>query len=342
MPEALALIRQDLGPEAVIVSNRKVRGAGWRGFFSPSLLEVTAAVDDAAAEPPPETTAREDRQGDLQRQVAEMKSMLLRVLEGPGAGGEAPPHIQRWREALLELEIRPELADKLLEGLETAAEGEEQFFELLTARVAALFPPPPAAPPARVYAFVGPTGVGKTTTLAKLAAQFALFYQRRVGLVTIDTYRIGAVDQLKTYGEIIGLPVDVVMTPAELRQTLARHADKDVVLIDTAGRPSTSVVGIAELRGFLEVARPAEVCLVLSCTTKDRDLLRITEDFRSLNYTQLIFTKLDETRSLGSILNVVRAAGVPVSYATNGQNVPDDIFAVDPQLLAKMILGAVV
>ena len=163
-----------------------------------------------------------------------------------------------------------------------------------------------------------------------------------MALVTVYTYRYGAADQLKIYGSTIGVPVDVVMTPAELRQSVERHADKDYILIDTVGRSSKNTGQVLELKGFLEsIAGNKQIYLVMSATTKDRDLLRIIKDFQIANYTGCIFTKLDETETLGSMLNIVLRTGVPLRYCTDGQVIPDDIIEIKPRNLAEMILRGV-
>ena len=191
----------------------------------------------------------------------------------------------------------------------------------------------------RLVALVGPTGVGKTTTIAKLAADFRLRQQLRVGLITVDTYRIAAVDQLKTYADIIDLPMEVVSTPKEMRGAVDRLRDMDLILMDTAGRSPRDEVRIQELKSMLGEAEADEVHLVLSATTGASNLVRTAERFAKVGSTSLILTKLDETTSLGNVLPLVRKTDLPLSYVTNGQNVPDDIEAADPQRLADAVFG---
>ncbi len=191
-----------------------------------------------------------------------------------------------------------------------------------------------------VVALIGPTGVGKTTTIAKLAAKLKLDENRRIGLVTIDTYRIAAVDQLKKYADIIGSPLRVVHTPEELREAVLGMRDCDFVLIDTAGRSPKDTLKLNELRTFLEAASPEEVHLVLSATA-DRDCVNLAiERFGNVRVDKLIFTKLDEARHVGAVLGIVRSVRKPLSYVTTGQGVPADIEVARGKRIAQLILGS--
>jgi flagellar biosynthesis protein FlhF len=187
-------------------------------------------------------------------------------------------------------------------------------------------------------ALIGPTGVGKTTTIAKLAAHFHLREHRRVGLLTVDTYRIAAVDQLRTYADIIDLPMEVVSTPREMRMALAKLADCELVLMDTAGRSPSDVTRIQELKILLQEARADEVHLVVSGVSTISSLKNTVSQFCTVGATGLLVTKLDEVTGLGNLLHLLRGCRLPLSYVTNGQNVPDDILPADARKLARRIL----
>lgn len=191
----------------------------------------------------------------------------------------------------------------------------------------------------RLVALVGPTGVGKTTTIAKLAANFRLREKRRVGLITVDTYRIAAVEQLRTYADIIDLPMRVVATPHEMREAVEAMSGLDLVLLDTAGRSPQDEVKLRELKLFLSEAEADEIHLVLSSTASTATLVRTAERFAALGTTALVLTKLDEAGALGSLLPLWRSCKLPLSYLTNGQNVPDDIAPADRRRLAREVLG---
>ncbi|MCC6681717.1 MAG: flagellar biosynthesis protein FlhF [Phycisphaeraceae bacterium] len=191
----------------------------------------------------------------------------------------------------------------------------------------------------RTIALVGPTGVGKTTTIAKLAANFKLRENRRVGLVTLDTYRIAAVEQLRTYAEIIGVPLRIVTSGGELSDAIASMADCDVVLIDTAGRSQRNDQRLNELSQILEKAAPDEVHLVLSSTCTQKVLLEVAERFSIIRTDRVIFTKLDEAVTFGVLVNVLRKVNKQLSYVTTGQEVPHQIEPGDGQRLAQLVLG---
>jgi flagellar biosynthesis protein FlhF len=190
----------------------------------------------------------------------------------------------------------------------------------------------------KVVALAGPTGVGKTTTLAKLAAGFRLREGLRTGLVTVDTYRIAAVDQLRTYAQIIELPMKVVGSPDEMQSALDEFAGLDLVLIDTAGRSPRDADQIADLNALLAAARPDATHLVVSLAAGRKQLAQTIERFRVISPAAVIVTKLDEADGAGAILGLCRDGGLPISYVTLGQDVPDEIEPARPDRIAKRIV----
>lgn len=191
----------------------------------------------------------------------------------------------------------------------------------------------------KVVALVGPTGVGKTTTIAKLAANFRLRDGIKMGLVTVDTYRIAAVEQLRTYAEIIDLPMKVVTSPQDMRRALDELTGLDLVLIDTAGRSPRDDLKIQELKSLLSEATIDEVHLVMSLTASVRGIQMTAEQFKPVNPTAMVLTKLDEAAGMGSLLSVSRQVALPISYVTTGQDVPDDIEPANASRLARLVLG---
>lgn len=195
----------------------------------------------------------------------------------------------------------------------------------------------------RIITLIGPTGVGKTTTLAKLASGLVVTprVHTKVGLITVDTYRLAAEDQLRKYAEILRLDLQVVYGPEEMPEALRKCHDADVIFIDTAGRSPRDETQMAELRTFLDPLPECEKILVLSSTMNDRYIEEAVERFRPLSIHSLIVTKLDETRNYAAPFNIQHLTKIPVSYITTGQNVPEDIEPVDPSRMADEILASV-
>lgn len=191
----------------------------------------------------------------------------------------------------------------------------------------------------KTVAFVGPTGVGKTTTVAKLATIFSLSQRKKVGIVTSDTMRIAAVEQIKVYSDIIGVPVQVVYNADDMKHAMDYFSDRDLVLIDTAGHSHWDTERINEIRDILAVCYPLELYLVLNAATRYRDMLDIARQFRALAYNHLVFTKLDETSCFGSLINMITKCNVGVSYLCYGQNVPGEIQAATVESLLGLTIG---
>jgi flagellar biosynthesis protein FlhF len=331
MQVALHMLRKELGDDAVIVSSRTVREPGLLGFFRPRKVEVTAASDRSYERTMPAAESLRDELGEIRSLLSRLG--VDRMSTRAGAQG-------KWSERLRAADVGDEVSSLLLDQVSALVSEEEQEKQILE-RLAKFFPIMPKARvrQKRIMAFVGPTGVGKTTTIAKLAARWALQDKKKIALVTIDTFRIGAVEQLRIYGEIIGVPVEVVTSPAELQHVLARHKNKDTIFIDTTGRSAKRPMQLAELRAFLDPVKNLEKYLVVSATIKARDLLTIYRAYSSIGLTAAIFTKLDETDSLGPLLDLCHRTSLPVAYVANGQNVPEDLEEADSTALARLLWG---
>lgn len=189
--------------------------------------------------------------------------------------------------------------------------------------------------------FIGPTGVGKTTTIAKIASDFKLNQKVKVAMLTSDTYRIAAVEQLRTYANILSIPMKVIYTEEEMEEARRDFYEYDIILVDTAGRSHKNAEQKDDLTRLINTIpkEEREIYLVLSATTKYKDLVRITESYNDFTEYRLIFTKLDETISVGNIFNIKMLTSKELSYTTSGQNVPDDISKIDTQETAKKLLG---
>lgn len=290
--------------------------------------------------------------GELRQEMGGLRQMVEKLIAETRhtRTPEVPEDLLETYVSLIGNEVADELAKDLVRRImtelpESEWKSEHRVREVLVRYVASRIevagPTTMEGPAPRVIALIGPTGVGKTTTIAKLAAQFKLRQGRSVGLITVDTYRIAAVDQLRTYAEIIDVPLKVVMTPRELRRAIDEFADKDFVLIDTAGRSQRDVLKMNELRQFLEAARPSETHLVISTTASETTALAILDRFGEFKVDRIILTKLDEAVGFGIVLSVLGKARQKLSYVTVGQDVPDDIEPGDPRKLAELIVPSV-
>lgn len=281
------------------------------------------------------------------------------VLRRSGAAAEEPPpgRLAGLYATLVAQEVGRDLATRIVDELRGSLTPEELASDhavrsAAVERVAKLLPASGGFAPDGEHpggwrrdgrpftvAFVGPTGVGKTTTVAKIAAVLKLRHGARVGLVTCDTYRIAAVDQLRTYAEIIGVPLEVVLSPGQMRLAVQKLRELDVVLIDTAGRSQNDSERLGELKAIVAAAEPHETHLVLSSVASERVLQREAQAFSSVGVDKVVLTKLDEAAGLGAVMRVLRDVGRSVSYITTGQEVPQHIEPARSTRLAEFMLA---
>lgn len=303
--------------------------------------------------PAPPSPAAPSAEPALHNEIVALKQMVSQVLQRQSGTlhSTMPEALYTEYVSLIQNEVAQEIADELCDVVRreltqaqlTDSVAVRDAFRTHLGRYIPIAPDSMLATPTDgrpfTLALIGPTGVGKTTTVAKLAAAFKLRHARRVGLITTDTYRIAAVDQLRTYANIIGIPLKVVLTPREMREACESLANCDVILIDTAGRSPNDASRLEEISDFAKAANPHEVHLVLSSTCSEQALMRTIERFSTVNADRVIFTKTDEAVSLGVLINVMHKAGKELSFITTGQEVPDHIEVGSPDRLAAMVLG---
>ena len=307
----------------------------------PELAQISEVVGRVLKRSPVDPVAGVSRGGDCA------------VAAPAPASRRRPASIEAAHALLIEQEFGPELADRLIRELSRRfAEHDEPVNEAVRAalleRIAAILPTDigdafeveAGRHGARRIALVGPTGVGKTTTLAKIAAHLKLKRGLRVGIVAADTYRIAAVDQLRTYAEILDLPVEIASSPRDAARACESLRDVDVILIDTAGRSQNDHMKLSELKAFIASADPDETHLVLSATASMRTLAREAEAFGSVGVDRMILTKLDEAASFGALVTLVERLGKKLSFLTHGQEVPDHIEIARGRRLAALVLGS--
>lgn len=338
--QAIARVKRELGNDALILHSRPFKEGGFLGLFAKRRYEVLAAVDTKETMSVPAAARQqaaekgEERQRQLfqpepttimpelekvKKELSEIKMAIEGVTAQVRIGAPAEETMAA-APATSGPQAAPDKPEPPVAASNTNPQNEQDLDEVLIKTYPIRLRSRPT-----VVALVGPTGVGKTTTIAKLAANFALFEGKSVGLITIDTYRIAAVEQLKTYSEIINLPIEVVYTAADLKRAFQKLMDKQLILIDTAGRSQKNKQQIRELKHFFNGRPLNETHLVLSANTKLEDLLETADAFKELGVNRLIFTKLDETNSLSNVIEVAQRLRIPLSYVTTGQSVPEDI-----------------
>ncbi len=369
--EALEKVRSVFGDEGMIVGSRTFKRGGVLGVGGHKMVEVFVADTRSRIEnvrrvslarekeeevpvspvpgslPTPQGVAvgYELLDKNLSQLRHDVKDLLART---PESGCFTHPFLRECYDLLVSHEVESRVADGVVSEIAnlripTGFPTLTRVVGVVRTQLAKLFSECPPVDPdisPRIVWLVGPTGVGKTTTIAKLAARAKINERRRVGLVTLDTFRIAAVDQLQKYAEIIGVPLRVVSDPVELEQAIeqCREEGQELVYVDSAGRSHRDELKMAELREFLAVTPNAEVHLVLSSTTHSSTMENIAERFSTVDYHRVILTKVDESVSMGALTATLLRMGKPVSFVTDGQNVPDDIMVGDPERIADLVL----
>jgi flagellar biosynthesis protein FlhF len=362
MPEAMKMIRAELGSDAVILNSKVVHRGGFLGLFTKKNIEVIAAVDSQPvrqrSERNKEMTSfstsflaekkqRED--AELLHELKELKTMLKQLSTNvtagfshyPGPLGEVHYRLVRQEiSAPLVQEIMADLLEKWYTNGGKATEKQVVSWakEIMKEKLS----PHPFGGISfqkKYINVVGPTGVGKTTTLAKIAARCVLEHGKSIAFITTDTYRIAAIDQLKTYAKILNVPLEVCYNLQDFQEAKKKLSDRDVVFIDTAGRNFRNLQYVKDLRNIIDFNEEMETFLVFALTAKYEDMKTIYEQFSLIPIDRFIFTKLDETAHYGAMFNLMMEYKVGTAYLTNGQNVPDDMIEASVEQITNMLFG---
>lgn len=334
MQDTIFKVKADMGPDAIILNTRKFK-KGLFGLFGQTRVEVLAALEDKKSE----NKKTLDEINNLKNMINEMNKQWQAdtfARDLPGGLGLIYQHFNLQG-------VKSDFRKEFINELSKKNYPEEKIIEIAEKKLKSFFGKPAPIKTGnskKVIAFIGPTGVGKTTTIAKLAAGYTLDEKKKVGLVTADTYRIAAVQQLKTYSDIINIPFQVVYNREELKDTLDnKYRDYDLIFLDTAGSSWNDKIQIGRLKKLLTMDLISEIHLIISMNTKSSDIDGIIEQFSTLNPTKIVLSKLDETMTFGDIINIKDKYNFSFSYITYGQDVPDDIEIADPGLLVNYLMG---
>lgn len=375
--EAVLKAKEEMGSNAVVLNIKTTKQRGFRRLFKKDSVEVTAALEEKTTASIPvskinvaisdetesKTGQKQAKSAVIEEKLDNLQSMLeQRMSENVKKTIEETETVKEEKNVnftfiqliynqLIDNEVDEKYVNQIVSEIESSLRKENTLDTILASvyqKIILKLGSPKAITlnekHAEIAFFVGPTGVGKTTTIAKVASDFKLEKDAKVAMITSDTYRIAAVEQLRTYANILDVPLQVVYTIEELNAALEQFKDYDLILIDTAGRSHKNREQCEEMIHFvndcvLPQGCTKDVYLVLSAATKYRDLINIVEVYGEIGKYNLIFTKLDETSALGNILNIRLKTDASLSYVTSGQTVPDDISIIDAQKLAKNLLG---
>ncbi len=379
--DAILMAKDELGPDAVVLNIKTMKQRGIFRILKKDFVEITAAVEEKKEE----ITSKEkkfvipevehEKVDAIEEKLDTLHDMLKNQLASEKvsekeaddttseASAEIPEVVEKKEnknekylslilKVLLDNGVAEENAKTIVDEVGTSLKKEATIDNILSAvyqKIVLKFGEPgdiviEKGKPTVAF-FAGPTGVGKTTTIAKIASTFKINDEYNVALITSDTYRIAAVEQLNTYASILGVPIKVVYTSQEMKEAISEFWDYDLILVDTAGRSHKNTEQCSELLELYKAIEESDVevnlipFLVLSATTKYNDIENIISTHKALGDIRLIFTKLDETGSVGDILNTVMYTKLPVAYTTFGQNVPEDIRKLNAQNIAKQLLG---
>lgn len=370
MPEAMEKIRLELGSDAVILNSKVVEKGGIFGFFTKKNIEVIAAVDSSKQDYPPHQNRSQDPivkekifkadlkanlpinkedNNQLLKEIEEIKLFMKKLSHDVHTGYEHYPEplreiyrllVEQEFTEMLRKEIVAELLEKwIINGANAPFKEVLNWLKNDLNEKLSLYDFGGISYKKKYMNIVGPTGVGKTTTLAKIAASCVLKDRKKVGFITTDTYRIAAIDQLKTYAKILGIPFEVCYNINDFRAAKEKFAHLDIVFIDTAGRNFRNEQYVRDLKEIIDFDEEIETYLVLSLTSKYSDMEAIFKQFSLVEINKLIFTKMDETVNYGSMINMILTYKIGIAYLTNGQNVPDDMIKATPQEVVNTVLG---
>lgn len=355
MTEAMSKVRADLGDDAVILNSKVVYTKGFLGLFKKKTIEVVAGMDKYETPLQPVQPIQKEVMSsvkkeqvvssELKKELSDIK-MLVQSMQRPVETKKYTEDIESFLDYLRNHEINEELitriGDELFEHVNDSDTNKQSlsYRQIATNVLKEALKDVPFGGLSYQKKYInvlGPTGVGKTTTIAKMAAHAVLQKKKKIGFITTDTYRIAAIEQLKTYAGLLQAPVEIVYNSEDFTKAMETYKEYDLVFIDTAGRNYKEVKFVEDVKKLIQFEDNVESYLVLSSTSKEKDMETIIEQFSSFPIEQFIFTKADETNSIGSMINLMIKYNKGLAYYTDGQEVPEDINEASVVSLLKLL-----
>lgn len=350
LKDAIAEMKNDFGDEAIVLSTKVIED--YSKGVEQKLFEITASLDEEDNHKEikveiPKTKSFDSEMKKLTEKIYGISNNNLNMVSKKTLQkkieNQNKIQFQPIQKLLSEKDVSEKNINKVLKLISQyeALFNEENKDEYIISTLASLIPTSDFElnkdGGQKVISIVGPTGVGKTTCIAKLAVISKILHNLNIGLISIDTYRLGALDQLKIFSEISNIDFLVAYEPKDIPKFMKKFKDKDIVFIDTVGRSQNNTKLLQSINQFLKTVKIDETYLVLNSTSDYKIMLDVAKKFKVLNYNGLIFSKLDEAVTFGNLLNLVEEIKVPIKYLTNGQVIPDDIIAADNEFIANMI-----
>lgn len=344
--EAMQMMKTELGADAVVLSTRTVRHKGLLKYFKKPLVEITAAYEEKDLIKAKQDKTKYDSIDSIQDELNEIKDLVKMISSNDTKDKLKSEVLIKYYEILISNGVIPEIAYNILKNIEEEidlkSKDDSTIENIIEYSLTEIFGESKGITiegNQKVIFFIGATGVGKTTTLAKLAASLVLEDTNEIGLITSDTYRIAAVEQLKIYSNILQLPLEIVYNKMDTLKAIEKFKDKKIILIDTAGRNHNDSKQINQLNDVLDIESEKEIFLVISANTDYSSIKTLVDKYSYLDEFKLIVTKIDEVESYGVLLNIKHITNREISYYTTGQNVPDDIKKIDAKEISKMLIG---
>ena len=342
--EAMLELKRELGPDAVVLNTKHVRAKGIFKYFKKPLVEVTAAYEEDNLNSN-KINKYDDKLNNVNDELTELKKLMYDMPNEIQKQEKLPKVLEIYKKRMIQNGIDEEIVHNILEEISDGINLKDKDVATVENIIKYnlmeyLGNPQPITMDnnRKIIFFVGPTGVGKTTTLAKIAASLVMENKYKIGLITSDTYRIGAVDQLKIYSDILELPLEISYNQEDMHRAFHKFENKDIILVDTAGRNHNDLEQLKELEDVLKSTETKEIYLILSATIDRKVLEGIIEKYSVLGDLKIIITKIDEAEDYGSIFNIRHISNKELSYYTTGQGVPDDIRIIDKEDIVKKLI----